>query len=70
VENNAFEELKRYKRLTSKPVLAIYSPRAERELHCDASTSGFGGILFKKQSDGNWRSISFWSQWTTLTEAK
>lgn len=43
---NAFETMKNY--LASKPVLTIYSPRAETELHCDASASGFGGILFQK----------------------
>lgn len=38
-ENNAFEILKRH--LANKPVLAIYSPRVEIELHCEASV----GIL-------------------------
>jgi len=67
-EHNAFETLKRH--LVSKPALAIYSPHAETELHCDASTSGFGGILLQKQNDGMWKPISFWSQRTTPTEAK
>lgn len=62
-ENSAFETLKRH--LSSRPVLAIYSPRAETEMHCDASASGFGGILLQKQGDHTWRPISFWSQRTT-----
>jgi len=49
-ENSAFETLKRH--LLSRAVLAIYSPLAETELHCDASASGFGGILLQKQDDG------------------
>ncbi|XP_029169579.1 uncharacterized protein LOC114939432 [Nylanderia fulva] len=56
-ESAAFETLKRH--LSNGPVLAIYSPQAETELHCDASASGFGGILLQKQSDGSWRPISF-----------
>jgi len=67
-EHEAFETLKRY--LSSKPVLAIYSPAAETELHCDASSSGFGAILLQKQSNGLWKPIFFWSQRTTPTEAK
>lgn len=67
-ENAAFETLK--KCLSSKPILAIYSPRAETELHCDASASGFGGILLQKQDDNTWRPMSFWSQRTTPTESK
>lgn len=61
-ENLAFDTLKRL--LASKAVLAIYSPRAETELHCDASTSGYGSILLQKQDDGTWRPIAFWSQRT------
>jgi len=67
-EHDAFETLKHY--LASKPVLAIYSPHAETELHCDASASGFGGILLQKPNDDMWKPISFWSQRTTLAEAK
>lgn len=67
-EREAFETLKCC--LASRPVLAIYSPHAETELHCDASASGFGGILLQKQSDNVWKPISYWSQRTTVTEAK
>lgn len=67
-ENKAFETLKY--RLSCKPVLAIYSPHLETELHCDASASGYGGILMQRQNDGSWRPISFWSQRTTPAESK
>lgn len=67
VENSAFETLKRH--LSSKPVLAIYSPQAETELHY-ASASVFRGILLQKQNDNTWRPISFWSQRTTPAESR
>ncbi|XP_011859979.1 PREDICTED: uncharacterized protein LOC105557370 [Vollenhovia emeryi] len=67
-ENSAFEALKRH--LASKPVLAVYSPLAETELHCDASASGFGAILLQKQGDNTWRPVSFWSQRTTPAESR
>lgn len=41
-ENRAFELLKE---MSSRPILAIYSPKLLTELHCDASTSGFDAIL-------------------------
>jgi len=56
-EHEAFETLKHH--LASKSVLAIYSLHAETELHSDASTSDYGGILLQKQSDGVWKPISF-----------
>ncbi|XP_011859156.1 PREDICTED: uncharacterized protein K02A2.6-like [Vollenhovia emeryi] len=67
-ENDAFETLKRH--LASKPVLTMYSSRLDTELHCDASASGFGGILLQKQDSGLWKPVSFWSQRTTPTESK
>jgi len=68
VESSTFETLERY--LATRPVLAIYSPQAETELHCDASASGFGGILLQKQTDNTWRPISLWSQRTTPAESR
>ena len=40
----AFETLKQ--KLISAPILALYNPSAETQLHCDASSHGFGAILF------------------------
>lgn len=57
-------------RLVSQPVLAIYSPGLETELHCDASASGFGAILMQKQVDGRFRPVSYFSKRTTPVEAK
>lgn len=67
-ENATLEALREC--LSNGSVLAIYSPHAETELHCDASISGFGRILLQKQSDGSWRPISFWSQRTMPAESK
>lgn len=68
VELDAFEKLKG--KLTSDPILAIYSPHAETELHCDASASGFGAILLQKQKNGLFQPISYFSHRTTATESK
>jgi len=40
----AFEKLKFI--LTNKPVLKLYDPLAETELHCDASQVGLGILLY------------------------
>lgn len=47
----AFENLKTS--LISPPVLCIYSPSVETELHRDASQLGFGSVLVQKQSYDN-----------------
>lgn len=67
-ENKAYEMLRTH--LSSKPILAIYCPTATTELHCDASASGFGDILLQKQSDGQFRLISYFSHRTTSVESK
>ena len=68
IENEAFETLKRH--LSEKPILAIYSPTLETELHCDASASGFGAILLQKQVNGLFKPISYFSQRTSPAESK
>ena len=44
----AFEKLKQS--LISEPILSIYSTTAETELHCDASSYGYGSVLMQKQA--------------------
>ncbi|CAG9830104.1 unnamed protein product [Diabrotica balteata] len=56
--------------LMSKPVLALYSPTAETQIHCDASSSGYGGILLQKQADQKFHPVFFYSQRTTQAESK
>lgn len=42
-ELQVFELLK--SKLVQMPILALYSPKAETDLHCDASALGYGVIL-------------------------
>lgn len=68
VEKEAFEKLKN--KLITAPILAIYNPKAETQLHCDASSYGFGAILLQKQNDNNFHPISFFSKKTDEFEKK
>lgn len=56
--------------LISAPILAIYDPTSETELHCDASSHGFGAVLLQKKDDGKFHPISYFSKSTTPQEAK
>lgn len=62
-----FENLKR--QLTSAPILAIYNPKRETELHCDACAKGYGGILLQRQDDGKMHPIAYFSKSTTPAES-
>lgn len=48
---DAFERLKVV--LSNKPVLSLYRPKAETELHTDASMHGYGAILLQRDNDDN-----------------
>jgi len=63
---DAFENIK--KLLTAQPILCLYDPYAETELHTDASSPGFGGILVQKQKNGNWGTIGYYNQPTNKSE--
>lgn len=64
----AMEALK--EQLVSSPVLAIYSPTADTELHCDASNHGYGASLLQRQADGHLHPVSYFSKRTTDSESK
>lgn len=66
-EIEAFEKLKQL--LSSQPILSIYSPTLETELHCDASASGFGAILLQRQNDNVFRPVFYFSKRTTVVES-
>lgn len=66
LEFQAFETLK--SKLASPPILAVYSPELETELHTDASSLGFGAVLLQKQTDGKFRPVSYYSKRTTPAE--
>lgn len=65
---DAFQELKL--RLSGSPVLAIYNPGRETELHCDASSVGFGSILLQRQDDKKFHPLSYFSKTASSAEAK
>jgi len=56
--------------LTSQPILALYNPNAETELHTDASSSGLGAMLLQKQLNNKWSVISYFSQTTNQAESR
>lgn len=65
----AFNELKQS--LCAKPVLRLYNPKADTELHTDASALGYGGCLLQKQQDdGLMHPVHYLSYKTTPAEAK
>jgi len=68
IEQQAFEILK--DRLVNAPILSIYSPHDETELHCDASATGFGAILLQKKTDQKLHPIFYFSKRTTEIESK
>jgi len=65
---NIFEYLR--EKLISFPILSLYNPNRETELHCDASSEGFGGILLQKQDDSKFHPIAYFSQRATKLEAR
>lgn len=67
-EQRVFETLK--SRLIKAPILSIYSPQDETELHCDASAIGFGAILLQKKTDRKLHPIFYFSKRTTEVESR
>lgn len=55
--------------LTNEPVLMIFDPDLQVELHTDASAIGYGGILLQKV-DGQLRVIEYYSRRTTDVESR
>lgn len=66
LQNDAFQELK--DRLTSQPVLQLYNPRAETELHCDASSVGLSGMLLQRGVNNRLHLVHAVSKKTTAAE--
>lgn len=66
-QEESFSTLK--DRLVERPVLTIYDPQAETELHTDASRIGIGGILLqRKHADDSFRPVAFYSRQTSPEE--
>jgi len=50
--------------------LHMYNPKAETELHTDASSLGFGTILLQKQENGTLALIAYFSKSTNEAEKR
>lgn len=66
-QENALQKLKNA--LTSRPVLALYDPKLETQIHTDASKHGVGSILLQNQGDGVFKPIAYYSRQTSPEEA-
>lgn len=55
--------------LTSEPVLTIFDPERETELHTDASSIGYGAVLLQKIYGKN-HAVAYYSRRTTAAESK
>lgn len=64
----AFTTLKQ--KLMESPILAIYNPHNETELHCDASACGFGAVLMQKQPDGKFHPVAYYSKTASPPESR
>jgi len=64
----SFDSIK--SKLGEQPLLAIYNPNAITELHCDASSHGYGSILFQKQPDNHFHPIFYYSHRTAESESR
>lgn len=56
--------------LSSGPLLVIYDPQKQTELHCDASSSRFGAVLLQRQQDGKFHPVMYFSRVTTAAETR
>lgn len=56
--------------LTNEPILAIFDPELRTELHTDASSIGYGGILIQIDKNGSKRVIAYFSKLTAGAESK
>jgi len=56
--------------LTAKPVLSLYDPVADTELHTDACVSGIGAILFQRRNRKPWTVVAYFSQSTNNAESR
>lgn len=63
----AFASLK--DNLLTRPILALYDPKLETELHTDASALGIGGILMQWQKNTRYlKPVAYYSRQTTHDE--
>lgn len=68
-ENHAREWKSVTQILSTTPVLAIFDPRRETKITCDASKDGVGAALLQYHSDG-WRPVAYASRVLSQTEQR
>ncbi|CAH2220926.1 jg25639 [Pararge aegeria aegeria] len=66
-QEEAFKKLKHA--LISRPLLAMYNPTLETQIHTDASKHGIGSVLLQKQSDGVFKPVAYYSRQTSPEES-
>lgn len=57
-------------RLVNSPVLAVYDPQRETELHTDASIKGYGSVLLQRQGDKKFHPVACYSKCTSPAESR
>lgn len=67
-QDAAFRKLQQM--LISRPVLSLYNPQADTEVHTDASSTGLAGILFQRQTDQKLHPVAYYSRQTSHSESK
>lgn len=67
-QSESFRILK--SKLVERPILALYNPNLETELHTDASKLGIAGILLQRGVDGLLRPVAYYSRKTSADEQK
>lgn len=65
-QKRAFNTLK--EELLSKPILALYNPKAATELHTDACKIGVAGILMQRDRNDALKPVAYYSRQTTAEE--
>ncbi|XP_045539290.1 uncharacterized protein LOC123722212 [Papilio machaon] len=68
IQDESFLAIK--KMLSERPVLALYNPLAETQLHTDASKHGLAGILLQRNNNDVFQPVSYFSRKTTPEEQK
>lgn len=68
-EKIAFEQLRNS--LVNAPVLKLFNPKAETEIHTDASMYGYGAVLLQRdEEDSQFHPVEYMSRKTTAMEQK
>lgn len=57
-------------KLVNAPVLAVYNPLLQTELHTDASFKGYGSVLMQKQKDNKFHPVAYFSRCTSAAESR